>query len=93
MSSFYGVEGNRIEQDGEVFDTRLHCFVDEIKYNFLTCIGEVHMPECNCVDSTGCAELFDGIDPNVKEIRTYAGKMLDTVYGKANGKWVVLRAG
>ena len=36
---------------------------------------------------SGCIDYFKSIDPNIKEIQTYAWKTLDVVYIMSNNDW------
>ena len=42
--------------------------------------GVLHMPPDTCCDMCGCIALFEGIDPNVALIETFAGGERDTAY-------------
>jgi len=68
-------------------DERLMCRVNNLTYNFLTHSGELFLPEFNCCDMTGCRTLFESIDAQVTEIRTYAGNERDTMYRKVDDEW------
>lgn len=66
---------------------RLQCQVITITYDFLRRVGVAYFPEDNCCDMDGIISLFTGIDPEIRFIQTFAGKLEDTCYRQQAGKW------
>ena len=66
--------------DGKLFDVRLQCVVYAVEYDFKSRVGKLVMSNESCCDMHECINLFKSIDPKVKSIKTYAGKLLDTCY-------------
>ena len=71
----------------DIFHDRFQCFVQRLEYDFTTRTGLLVMNEHDCADMSGCIKVFEGIDPEVKLIRTIeASGCRDTIYLKlANG--------
>jgi hypothetical protein len=69
------------------------CRVETLSYDWRTRTGEVHFPQHNCCDMSGCNDVFVAIDPEVRMIRTFTGGKHDTVYKKYvsdSPDWTVL---
>lgn len=73
------------------FHDKLQCFVLELKYDYEQRIGIAILGnDQSCTDMSGCIETFKAIDPEVKQIQTYAdrGRRADVIYTRGNeGKW------
>jgi hypothetical protein len=67
----------------------LVCQVNDLQYNFDTRTGILRMPKGNCCHAPECIAIFERIDPNVKEIKTFAGDKPDTSYVKSSDGWQV----
>ena len=69
------------------YDDRFQCRVRRLEYDFTTRTGLLVMNDHDCTDMSGCIKVFEGIDPEVKIIRTtQASGRRDTIYLKlANG--------
>ena len=52
-------------------DRKLQCEVRSVHYDNVKRCGMVIMAPVTCVDMTGYVELFESLDPEVLEIRTY----------------------
>lgn len=64
------------------------CRVQRLEYDFEARTGYLYLPPHNCVDMTGCIDLFTALDPDVQHIRTMAGRREDTGYLRgADGEW------
>lgn len=61
----------------------LQCDVKSMSYDFETQTGTLHMAEGDNCDMTGCTALFERVDPQVKNIRTFSGAAEDTSYRRA----------
>lgn len=77
--------------DEQLYNSQLQCYVHEIHYSFENKIGALIMGNNSCCHMPGCIDYFKSIDPNIKEIQTYAGKTLDTVYIMNNNDWTAQR--
>lgn len=64
----------------KLYDARFKCCVLSLDYDFTRHVGRVIMREWDCCDMIGCIEVFEKIDPKVKEVETYSGEKLDTFY-------------
>jgi hypothetical protein len=72
------------------WDERLKCHVVSLAHDFRSHTGQLHLPDGDCCDMTGCVALFEGIDPQVTAINTYSGDKADTVYRKEGTEWNAL---
>jgi hypothetical protein len=54
----------------DIFHDRFQCFAQRLEYDFTTRTGLLVMNEHDCADMSGCIKVFEGIDPEVKIIRT-----------------------
>ncbi|MGA0615619.1 hypothetical protein [Paracoccus sp. KR1-242] len=71
-----------------IFEPRLQCYVSELRYDWNTRRGVLHMPEeGDCTDMKACINLFRAIDPEVKLIETFGGGVPDTVYHRKRDRW------
>lgn len=78
------------EPTEDTWDERLKCHVVSLTYEFHTHTGQLYLLDGDCCDMTGCVALFEGIDPEVKAIKTYSGDKADTVYRKKGTEWNAL---
>lgn len=73
------------------FHPKLQCYVLELRYDYEQRIGVAVLGSAtSCTDMGGCIAAFQAIDPEVRQIQTYAdrGRKPDTVYTRGeNGKW------
>lgn len=76
----------------EYFHPKLKCCVRSINYNFDKKTGCVYMGDIDCVDMSGCIEIFVAIDERVERIFTFQGDRTDTSYFKVHGKWKAVEA-
>lgn len=67
----------------------LMCHVHGLSYDFDARAGQLINAADECCDMRACVRLFEGIDPRVLRIDTFAGEKRDTVYmrPRKNGKW------
>ena len=65
----------------------LVCRVIDLHYNFVTLTGVLHMEKGNCCHAPECINIFERIDVEVKEIKTFAGDRPDTSYVKGQNGW------
>jgi len=72
------------------WDERLMCHVFSLTYDFCNHTGQLCLLDADCCDMRGCVALFEGIDPKVTTINTFAGDRADTVYRKEGTEWNVL---
>lgn len=70
------------------WDERMMCFVVALVYDFRRRTGRLDMIAGNCCDYNGCIAIFEGIDPEVATIMTYAGGEPDTIYRKEGKEWI-----
>ena len=64
------------------------CRVSRLRYNFDQHVGLLELPDNDCVDQTGCVDLFTGIDFDVEAIYTVNGDGRDTTYTRGkDGVW------
>ncbi len=75
---------------GVTWNERLKCGVVSLAYDFGSHTGQLHLPDGDCCDMTGCVALFQGIDPKVTAIHTHSGGQADTVYRKGGTEWNAL---
>lgn len=68
-------------------DELLKTTVISVCYEFCDRWGQIHMPEGCCCDMSASIKFFQGIDPQVKVIETFAGERLDTCYKLKRGKF------
>jgi hypothetical protein len=61
--------------------------VDAMSYDFVSQVGRLDMPEGCCCDMMACIALFVGVDPAVREIKTFAGGKPDTSYTLRPDGW------
>lgn len=66
----------------------LQCKVRRVSYDFNARTGTLEMAPNNCCHMPGCIALFEGIDPKVKRIYTYAGTVPDTGYERSPDRWI-----
>jgi hypothetical protein len=64
---------------------RLKCHAQTLQYDFKTRGGTVHA--AGCTDMRGAIELFEAIDPEVVEIRTFMDGRPDTLYWHDHETW------
>lgn len=73
------------------FHPDLQCFVLELRYDYEQRIGIATLGnDQSCTDMSGCIKTFKAIDPEVRQIQTFAarGAKADVVYTRDNeGKW------
>lgn len=69
----------------------LMCEVRSLAYDYVARVGQLVMEPGNCCDMDGCLLLFCAIDPEVREIRTFAADLPDTVYYRSSGQWKASR--
>lgn len=74
------------------FDARTQCHVLDWGYQRVRLRGLLYMPKNECCDMRGCIETFQDIDPNVREIHTFAGGEASVRYARAhpNSSWRVI---
>jgi hypothetical protein len=77
----------RRNRDGSIFHEGLMCFVLRVDYDYRCRTGAVHMEVDSCCHAPGCIALFEGIDPDVEMIATFAGGKRDMTYKKVRGEW------
>lgn len=67
----------------------LLCHVHALSYDFDARTGRLNNAADECCDMRSCVRLFEGIDPRVLRIDTYAGDKRDTIYMRArkNAQW------
>jgi hypothetical protein len=66
---------------------RMGTEVRGVRYDVARRAGQLHISEgCRC-DMQACIDLFEGIDPLVEVISTYAGASADSIYSRTNGTW------
>jgi hypothetical protein len=65
---------------GNPWHEGLACLVRSLSFDFANKRGELHLPPNCCCDMSGCIAVFQAIDPEVKEVQTFAGKEPDTRY-------------
>jgi hypothetical protein len=71
-----------------IYDGRFQCCVQRLEYDFTTRTGVLVMDEHDCTDMSGCIQVFEGIDPEVRLIRTMeASGHPDTIYRKLAEGW------
>ena len=51
------------------------------------------MPPDTCCDMCGCIALFEGVDPNVALIETFAGGERDTAFRRPKTGWEAISPG
>jgi hypothetical protein len=73
-----------------VLDERLMCHVVSLAYDFRNHTGQLYVGDGECCDMSGCVALFEGIDPEVKAVNTFAGDQADTAYRKKGNDWSVI---
>jgi hypothetical protein len=66
---------------------RMGTEVRGVRYDVARRSGQLRMPDGCCCDKQACIALFEGIDPHVEIIFTYAGARADTIYSRDSGKW------
>jgi hypothetical protein len=72
----------------DIYDDRFQCCVQRLEYDFTTRTGLLVMNDDECTDMSGCIKVFEGIDPQVKPIRTIeACGRRDTIYRKLSDGW------
>jgi hypothetical protein len=72
----------------DIYDDRFKCCVQRLEYDFTSRTGLLVMNEHDCTDMSGCIKVFEGIDPEVKLIRTIeASGRPDTTYRKLADGW------
>jgi len=70
----------------DIYDDRFQCHVQRLEYNFTTRTGLLVMDDGDCTDMSGCINVFEGMDPEVRLIRTIeACGRPDTTYRKLAG--------
>jgi hypothetical protein len=74
------------------FDNRLSCFVNRLEYDFTKRSGKSFLLPGNCCDGPACIKLFEAIDPEVKEIQTFEGANVDTLYWRRKEEWHIQAA-
>lgn len=62
---------------------------ERLEYRIKTRTGKLWLPELCTVNCPGAIRLFKDIDPQVKRIEIYSGKVLDSVYewDDGGGTW------
>lgn len=76
------------QNTAEYWEDRLVCEIVRIQHNFKTHKSIIHFPAANCCDMSGCIRLFERIDKDVVQIKTFSGRDRDTMYKKnQNGIW------
>lgn len=65
----------------------LICEVSGLSYDFDKRLGTLKMAPNQSCDMSGCVKLFEGIDPDVQMIETFAGNESDTIYKLVAGAW------
>src|SRR5262249_51855320 len=65
----------------------LMCYVHGAEYNARRKAGRLYLAWRSCCDMRGAIQAFEGIDPSVELIETFAGEVPDTVYRRIDGKW------
>lgn len=65
----------------------LMCRVQRLSYDFDAKAGALHMEEGDCCDQNGCTALFKAIDPDVKRIEAWSGRVRDIVYVRTTDGW------
>jgi hypothetical protein len=74
------------------FDKRLACSINRLQYDFAKHKGELFMMPGNCCDGQACIKLFEAIDSEVKEIQTFEGANVDTLYWRRGEEWNIRAA-
>jgi hypothetical protein len=69
------------------WDERLQCYALILDYDFCTHTGKLHLADGDNCNMTGCIELFQSIDPQVRNILIYSREEEDTSYRKTNTSW------
>jgi hypothetical protein len=72
---------------GPLFHVGMVTDVRSIAYDFESRVGIVYMPENCCTHMTGAIEVFEQIDPKVRQVQTFAVDVPDTVYTRAAKEW------
>lgn len=82
-----------VTKEGWHYRADTQCFVESLSYDFSKRRGVLQMREGSCTDMMGCILLFKAIDPNVRDILTFAGDELDTSYrNDGSGEWRAIDA-
>lgn len=76
---------------GDAFHHGLQCSVRAMTYSFRERRGRLDTEEGCCCDMIGCIALFAAIDPEVREIETFAGEERDTAYVRRPKGWACIR--
>jgi hypothetical protein len=73
------------------FSLELLCDVVSVYYDFGERTGKLVMGDQQCCTMDGCIAMFRRIDPDVRLINTYAGKIADTSYMRdMEGRWTAI---
>jgi hypothetical protein len=65
----------------------LGCDVVALSYHFETRTGRLVMAEHGSCSQAGLVALFEGIDPNVQRIETFAGRISDGLHRLGPEGW------
>lgn len=65
----------------------LVCEVTGLSYDFDNRLGRLEIAANQCCDMGGCIRLFEGIDPKVEMIETFAGGKSDTIFKREPDGW------
>jgi hypothetical protein len=71
-----------------IYEKKLLCNVHKLLYDYRLRKGKLFMPANNSCDKTACIEMFKAIDPEVREIETFAGTEVDTLYMRDGEMWI-----
>jgi len=65
----------------------LQCEVIDLSYDFEKCVGTLQVAPFQSCEMSTCISLFERIDPEVKQVVTFAGSAPDTTYRRSAGGW------
>jgi hypothetical protein len=71
-----------------IYEEKLQCNVHKLTYDDRLRKGKLFMPADNSCDGPACIERFKAIDPEVREIETFAGTDTDTLYMRDGDMWI-----
>jgi len=63
------------------------CDVRSVSYDFRKKTGTLGMAPYHCCNMSACIAFFCRIDPAVKRIDTFSGKVPDTIYCRSGKEW------
>ena len=70
-----------------LYNEELWCVLLRAEFDLVAHVANLHLYDGDCVDARGAINFAKRVDPKVRQIITFSGDNLDTVYDRKGDDW------